>query len=262
MALVASVSRIFEYDDEMLHRNKPALETGQDPRNLPTYTIPEAAEYLAMDPWTLLSWYSKREPMLKPSGWYGDAQAFALLSFYDLEEAYKVHLLRTKYGYSLQYLRNALADARKHTSSDHPLIHPKYKFYVFDRLALEIPRRGKKSGAMIPLASKRSLYIGEVVKTWGRRIIADKKGYTNQIFPWRFAATDDDSRPVSIQPDVLSGRLVVTGTRIPVRILVNRVRAGEKIREVAKDYGIDPELVKRAVSHFAKEMPRSMRPLS
>jgi hypothetical protein len=34
--------------------------------------------------------------VLKPSGWYGDVQAFALLSFENLEEAYKVHLLRTQ----------------------------------------------------------------------------------------------------------------------------------------------------------------------
>lgn len=239
----------------MLYKNKPALKSGQDLRTLPTYTIPDAAENLAIDPWTLLSWYSKRDPVLKPSGWYGEAEAFALLTFHDMEEAYKVHMLRTRYGYSMQYIRQALADARKESKSDHPLIHPKYRFYAFDRLAMEIPKRGRKSAAkMIPLASSdRALFIGEVVKAWGKRIVVDREGRTKQIFPWRFAARDEESRPVSIQPDVLSGRLVVTGTRIPVRVLASRIRGGETLSRVAKDYGIDPDLIKKALVHFEQK---------
>src|SRR6266404_5947117 len=231
----------------MLYKNKPARKVGQDLRSLPTYTIPEAADYLAIDPWTLLDWYSKREPVLKPSGWYGEAQAFAMLSFQDLEEAYKLHLLRTKFGYTMQYLRKALADARQESKSDHPLIDPKCRLYVFDRLAMEKRGRGRRGQTMIPLGSKhKPFYIGEVVRTWGKRIVADSKGQTKQIFPWRFAATDDESRPVSIQPDVMSGRLVVTGTRIPVRVLVTRMQAGEGAEHLAKDYGISPQIVKKA----------------
>lgn len=44
MALVATVSRIFECEDSMLYKHKPTLESGQDVRTLPTYTIPEAVE--------------------------------------------------------------------------------------------------------------------------------------------------------------------------------------------------------------------------
>jgi len=254
MALVASISRIYECKEEMLYKNKPALKSGQDPRTLPTYTIPEAAEYLAIDPWTLLSWYSKREPVLKPSGWYGEADAFALLTFHDIEEAYKVHMLRTRYGYSMQYIRQALAEARKESKSDHPLIHPKYNFYAYERLAMEMPKRGRRSATMIPLAAKeRAYFIGEVVKAWGKRIVTDREGRTKQIFPWRFAARDEDSRPVSIQPDVLSGRLVVTGTRIPVRVLAFRIRGGETLERLAKDYGLSPDLLKKALVHFEQK---------
>jgi len=242
----------------MLYKHKPALKSGQDLRTLPTYTIPEAAEYLAIDAWTLLDWYSKREPVLKPSGWYGEAEAFALLSFENLDEAYKVYLLRTKYHYSMQYLRKALADARRESGSDHPLIDPQCRIYVFDHLALETKaRRGiQRPHKMIPLGARhKPFYIGEVVKTWGTRIIEDSKGRTKQIFPWRFAAKDEQSRPVSLQPDVMSGRLVVTGTRIPVRVLANRVSAGETPEELAKDYGISPELIEKALVHFDPQTP-------
>jgi uncharacterized protein (DUF433 family) len=247
----------------MLYKHKPTLESGQDVRTLPTYTIPEAAEYLAIDAWTLLDWYSKRDPVLKPSGWYGDVQAFALLSFENLEEAYKVHLLRTKFGYSMQYLRKALADARRESKSDHPLVDRKCRLYIYDHLALETGGRGRRPRRMVALGARhKPLYIGEVVKTWGKRIVTDSKGRTKQIFPWRFAAKDEDSRPVSLQPDVMSGRLVVTGTRIPVRVLASRVHAGETLDHVAKDYGISRELVKKALVHFATQAQRTVRTIS
>jgi uncharacterized protein (DUF433 family) len=249
-----------EYED-LVFKHKPTREPGQDIRTLPTYTIPEAASYLAIDAWTLLNWYSKRDPILTPSGWYGDTESFALLSFRDLEEAYKLHLLRTKFGYSMQYLCRALADARQLSKSDHPLIDS--RIIVFDRLALQLPGRGKRSARTVALGSThKPLYIREVVETWGKRIIPDKKGQSKQIFPWRFARQDDVSRPVSLEPDVMSGRLVVTGTRIPVTVLSYRNAAGETPEELAHDYGINADIVRKAIAHFDQENKRPMRSVS
>ena len=118
------------YEDNMLFKHKPEIQEGQDIRTLPTYTIPEAAEYLGIDSWTLGSWYWGSEPLLKASGNYGD-QRFALLSFRDIDEAYKLHLLRTKYEYSMQYLRGALVDARRESKSEHPLLEKGSSFSIF-----------------------------------------------------------------------------------------------------------------------------------
>lgn len=245
-----------------MFRNKPAREPGQDIRTFPTYTIPEAAEYLAIDGWTLLSWYSKRDPILRPSGWYGEDKAFALLSFRDLEEAYKLHLLRTKHRYSMQYLQKALNDARQRTKSDHPLVD--LKLIAFNYLAWDKPARGKSSRKMVPLGfdGLKSLYIPEVVDAWGKRIVVDRQGITRRIFPWRHAKEDDASRPVSIDPDVLSGRLVVTGTRIPVRVLQKRAAGGESAQRIAKDYGISADTVVKALIHFDQKTQRTMRSVS
>jgi uncharacterized protein (DUF433 family) len=245
-----------------MFRKKPARKPGEDLYTFPSHTIPEAAEALGIDGWTLLDWYSKREPLLKPSGWYGEDKAFALLSFRDLEEAYKLHLLRTKFGQTMQYLHKALKDARRESKSEHPLID--CKLVVFNYLALDKPGRGRASRKMLPLgfSGTKSQLIPEVVDTWGRRIIADSKGKTVQIFPWRLAKTDDLSRPVSINPDVMSGRLVVTGTRIPVRVLKSRSRGGETPEQIASDYGISPELVSKALIHLDKKESEAMRPVS
>ena len=52
-------------------RNKPVRQPGQDIRTLPTFTIPEAAEALAIKPRTMFSWYEGDDPILKASGAYG-----------------------------------------------------------------------------------------------------------------------------------------------------------------------------------------------
>ena len=261
MLAKSQCSAFAEYED-LVFKHKPTREPGQDIRTLPTYTIPEAASYLAIDAWTLLNWYSKRDPILTPFPvGMGTVGPFALLSFRDLEEAYKLHLLRTKFGYSMQYLCRALADARQLSKSEHPLIDS--RIIVFDRLALQLPGRGKKSAKTIALGSThKPLYIGEVVETWGKRIIPDKKGQPKQIFPWRFARQDDVSRPVSLEPDVMSGRLVVTGTRIPVTVLSYRNAAGETPESLALDYGINVDIVRKALAHFDQEDKRSVRSVS
>jgi uncharacterized protein (DUF433 family) len=241
--------------ENLMYHQKPALEPGQDVRTLATYTIPEAASFLSIDPWTLFSWYTEKNPLLTPSGWYGESRRFALLSFRDLEEAYKLHLLRTKHGKSMQYLRDAIADARIRSGSEHPLAD--CNFILLKYLALDIPARGRKSRKVVPLgSSEQSLYIPEVADTWGKRIVFDKSGRGKQMFPWRFAEKDDESRPVSIDPQVMSGRLVVTGTRIPVIILRKRILNGETLERVADDYGLNPDTVRKALLHFDKQVQR------
>jgi uncharacterized protein (DUF433 family) len=84
----------------------------------------------------------------------------------------------------------------------------------------------------------------EVADLFAERIEPDKA-----IYPWRFAATDK-SRPVSMNPRIMSGRLVVAGTRIPVGVLWGRKRAGVKVEEIAKDYGLDSDTVEKALTHI------------
>ena len=212
--------------------NKPSRKPRQDARTLPTYTIPEAAVCLGINRWTLTEWYDDPDPLLKPSGTYLNNGNIKLLSFRDLEEAYKVHLLRTRHQKSMQYLQRALVDARKETKSEHPLLDN--KLVVFNFLALDKPAKGKKPRQMIPLGTpaQMSLYIPDVIETWGKRILEDDEGKGMLIFPWKQSATDDVSRPVSLDAGVLSGRLVVTGTRVPVDVLAGYFESGRTVVRV------------------------------
>jgi len=224
-------------------RNKPFRKPGQDVRTLPTYTIPEAAAFLAMNPRTLLSWYEGDEPILKASAHYGSIH---LLSYLDLEEAYRVYLLREKYHFPLQFLRKSMRNAREMFNSQHPLQRADAIKTCLRDLVYDKPARGSKPRTITSLGKKPGQqFVDEVVDLFAERIEAG-----SFIYPWRFAASDDQSRPVSINPHIMSGRLVVEGTRIPVSTLVGRKKAGERISDIAEDYGLKSEIVEKALAHI------------
>lgn len=230
----------------LFHR-KPIREPRQALADLPTYTIPEAAMFVAMRPSRLYEWYAGDNPILRASGHIG---SILLLSFRDLEEAYKVYLLRSKHSKSLQYLRKAMSDARKKSGSEHPLLT--HEIEVMDRLALIIPGRGTRKRQAIVLGDPNVPdYFPEVVKAWGIRISKTR----DEILPWRYAS-DDDSTPVSLNPEVMSGRLVLSHTRIPVNMLWGRMKSGERVEDIADDYRIDVRQVRQALAHIDKTLPK------
>ena len=243
VGIIQSLTRVVEYSDYVL-RHKPMRQPRQDITTLPTYTIPEAARFLAIRERKLLSWYEGDEPILKASGKYGDS--IHLLSYRDLEEAYRVHLLRERYNFSLQFLRRAMRNARKMFRTTHPLRHADAVKKCMKDLVYDKPARGKSPRAVVSLGKKPGQQIvEEFADLFAERIVTDKV-----IYPWRFAATDRETKPVSLNPRIMSGRLVISGTRIPVRVLWGRKRSGAKLDEIARDYGVDSDTIQKALTHF------------
>lgn len=224
-------------------RHKPVRRPGQDIRTLPTYTIPEAAAFLAIRRRTLSSWYEGKNPILKASGSYGPTH---LLSYRDLEEAYRVYLLREKFRFSLQFLRRSMSCARRMFRSQHPLQRTDAIKECLRDLVYDKPARRESPRTITSLGLKPGQQVvEEVADLFGERIESGKF-----IFPWRFAATDHLSRPVSMNPHIMSGRLVVIGTRIPVTTLLGRKRAGSPLEEIAADYGLERDIVEQALTHI------------
>ncbi len=223
--------------------NKPSRRPGQNIRLLPTYTVPEAAVFLAISPRTLFSWYEGSEPLLKATAMHG---IFHLLSYRDLEEAYRVYLLRQRYGYTFQFLRMVMRNARRMFHSQHPLQRVDAIQHCLNDLVYRTHGRGQRPPTTTSLGKKPGQQlVKEVADLFAERIIPDEF-----IFPWRFAAKDRESRPVSMNPYIMSGRLVVTGTRIPVRVLWGRKHAGDKLEDIANDYELTPDIVQKALTHI------------
>jgi uncharacterized protein (DUF433 family) len=230
-----------EFCDAML-KQKPSRRPGQDLRTVPTFTIPEAAGMLAIRPRTMFSWYERSEAILRASGNIGSIH---LLSYKDLEEAYRVFLLRERFHFSLQFLRKSMSNARKMFRSQHPLHRADSVMECLSDLVYDKPARGGQPRTVTSLGLKPGQQlVEEVANLFGARIVAGKF-----IFPWRYAATDQESRPVSMNPEIMSGRLVVTGTRIPVAVLSEEKRSGSSAVEIARDYGLEREIVEKALIH-------------
>lgn len=224
-------------------RHKPVRKPGQDIRTLPTYTIPEAATFLAIKRRTLFFWYEGHDPILKASGRYGTTH---LLSYRDIEEAYRVYLLRERFHFSLQFLRRSMSNARRMFRSEHPLQRADAIKECLQDLVYDKPARGTSPRTITSLGKRPGQQlVEEIANLFAERIEAGRF-----IFPWRFAAIDHLSRPVSMNPRIMSGRLVVTGTRIPVSVLLGRKRAGIRVSEIANDFGLDSEVVQQALTHI------------
>jgi uncharacterized protein (DUF433 family) len=224
-------------------KNKPNRRPGQDLRTVPTYTIPEASEFLAIPSRTMFFWYEGEEPILRASATCGNIH---LLSYRDIEEAYRVYLLRERFQFSLQFLRKSMRNARKMFRSEHPLQRADAVKECLKDLVYDKPARGKTPRTITSLGQNPGQQsFKEVVDMFAERIEPGEF-----IYPWRFASTDHDSRPVSMNPNIMSGRLVVAGTRIPVNTLLGSKRSGETIEQVADDYSLDPEVVEKALIHI------------
>jgi uncharacterized protein (DUF433 family) len=225
-------------------RNSPIRVAGQHINEYPTYTIPEAALFLGMAPGTLASWFVGRNRLLSPAD--AASSRIPLLSFNNVVEAYAIHLMRSKYDLSLQSIREALNNLPRYAHDKNPLRSRNLR--VFETFLLyDTPR------SVVNLTKDGQLAIPDVVDVWANRVLHDQSGKPLAIFPWRYWSADQDSKPVKIDPSVMCGRLVLTGTRIPVSLVAGRRNAGESIEEIASDYGLPPDSISKALQHLDRK---------
>ena len=236
--------RIFGYNELVLKR-KPVLNAGEDLRDLPTYTIPEAALSLGIPERTLRSWYFGSNPIFDPPALIGK---IPLLSFRDLVDVHIVQMARKYHDVPMSRIKSALETARDH-GTNHPLQDDRIR--IFARcLVLVEPGRGRRKRVILNLSKHGQTGIPQVVDLYTRRISKDNHGSPIGLYPWRLWKHDDRRRPVAIHPNVMSGRLVVAGTRIPVTLLKAEVLAGKSPKQLAKDYRLPTMRVEEALSHF------------
>jgi excisionase family DNA binding protein len=224
---------------------REARRAEQDLRDYPIHTIPEAAVYLGMSRRTLYRWISDN-PLWAPAG-KGDH--IQLLSFNDIAQAHFIEFIRKHAGISMQKAKEILRNAQLETKSPYPLLNRNIKV-LFRHILLDKPRRGRVARHVVDLSQHRQLVMQHVVDMFATRIRRNKRGELEQIYPWRLYRRGDKRKPVTLDPNVMSGRLVITGTRIPARLLRSRRESGEKIPALAEDYKIKEAIIKQALRHL------------
>jgi uncharacterized protein (DUF433 family) len=219
---------------------------GRDPRELPAYSVGEAAQYLRVPAATLRSWFAGRtyprqhggpgsfKPVLTP------ADAAGRLSFFNLVEAHVLRALRTQHGVPIRAVRPALEHAARELGIPHVLLSD-------DLLTSAGEIFLEHYGELINLSRSGQFAMRKVLEAHLRRVERDDRHIPIRLYPFLTFRDERDIRSVVIDPCVSFGKPVVVGSGIKTSVLAQRLDAGETIDELARDYGLDPALIEDAI---------------
>lgn len=203
----------------------------RDPRTLPAYSVAEAAHYLNVPAPTVRYWAAGQKDYLPLI----DAAAAdpVLLSFINLVELHVLTAIRRKHAVSMPKVRSAIDYLKNHTrrASDkaHPLISQQLETNGLD---LFIERYGQ----LVNISQDSQTAMRAVMSAALTRIERDTKGIPIRLYPFTRNSIVDAPTMVVIDPALSAGRPVIVGTGLATEIIAERYKAGESVRELAKDY--------------------------
>lgn len=222
------------------------LYNGRDPRELPAYSIADAARFLDVPSATLRSWVAGRtyprqdgvgsfERIISPA----DSQG-TRLSFYNVVEAHVLRALRTTHAVPLRHIRPAIAYAEKSLGIRRLLLsqelHTAAGELFIDHL-----------GQLVNLSKSGQLYIKQILSAYLKRVERDSHAIPIRLYPFVNLASEPESRAVVIDPLVSFGRPTVSGSGILTAVLVQRIDSGESVADLAEDYGLREDQINAAV---------------
>src|SRR4028118_543080 len=217
-----------------------------DPREIPIYSIPEAAAYLRLPKEKLRSWvkgWSSEtkadkpffDPLIKlphPNNFELLPQSkTTLLSFINLVEAHVLIAIFKATGFSRKQLSTALDYIKRHLST--PQLYARKEFER-KGIPLLFERFGEKLAA-----SDREQEARQILATYFDRIVRDEAGLPLKLYPFTKLPGSDEPKTVMIDPRISFGRPVLAGTGIPTAILAERYKAGDPIDELDEDSNCD-----------------------
>ena len=219
------------------------------PREVPRYTVAQAARYLGLSPTTLRSWVRGRtypkggqsvrsEPLIK---------AEQLLSFSNLVEAHILRALRREEDVRMSFLRTALKLAEREYKIERLLLSEQLRTAPGEVLLEEY-------GKLINLGRAGQLALRHFFEAHLKRVEWDAQGPA-RFFPGLVSVfalpAQEIPRLIVIDPSVSFGRPVLASRNgIRVSAIVTRVDAGEEPDVIAQDYGIERREVDAAIDFY------------
>ena len=216
----------------------------RDPRDLPNYTLGEAARWLGLVPNTLRVWLRgqnyptkggtrRAQPVIHPA-----APDSLTLSFWNLVECSVLFTIRKQHGVSLQKVRPALSYVARELGKERPLIDQDFST---DGVGLFVEHLGK----LIDASQQGQLAMREILEAGLTRVERDETGLAARLFPWR--SDPHESRIVAVDPGIAFGQPVLVTTRVPVDVIFDRYRAGDTMEHLAADYRVDRDTIEDLV---------------
>jgi len=210
-----------------------------DRREIPAYSIPEAAHYLGVPKSTLRAWFAgqqKFRAVIRPA----DSKT-VVLSFSNLVEAYVLSAIRRKHHIGLPTIRRGLSFLVEKLGSKRPLLEEQFATHGA-KLFVERLRQ------IINLSQTGQVEMTDLIHAYLERVERDAKGVPIKLYPFmRTQPPIEQPRTVVIDPQVSFGRPVLAGTGIPTAALAEQFKAGDQVPDLAKDYGASEEAVWDAI---------------
>lgn len=227
-------------------RKNFSLYGGEDPRELPSYSIRETAHYLRIPVATLRSWVMGRYyPTEKGLRHFEPIIALPdpkkpLLSFVNLVETHMLDAIRREHNVPLHKVRTALRYIKRQFPSEHPLADQSFET---DGSNLFI----EKLGQLINVSQEGQLAMRELLDAHLRRIERDPSGLAVRLYLFTRKRTTQEPKVVVIDPMISFGKPVLAGTGIPTAVIAERYKAGESMDELAGDYGRERSEIEEAI---------------
>lgn len=220
------------------------LYGGKDPREVPFYSIGDAARLLRMSPSTLRGWAVGR-PYLTKEGiqkWAPLIRAAdrkgGRLSFVNLVELHVLSVLRGK-SVQVGRIREATQFIRNEMGTAHPFADVDTQT-DFKNIYVEY------MGRLVNTARPKQILLD--VERRLERIDRDEQGIARRLFPVSREPRDcQPPRLVAIDPRRRFGRPMLAGSNIETAVIVDRFMAGDSAPDLADDFGVDEAHVEEAI---------------
>lgn len=218
------------------------LYQGQDPRELPAYTLPRAAYLAGVPAQTLRSWVNGRNYATQ-KGTTRSAPILELpdpelpyMSFVNVIEAHILGAIRRLHKVPLTNVRKAVVYVKEQFGTSHPLAERKFETDGVDLFIRELDE--------VINASRGGQYaFKELIEARLTRIEHDNQGRALRLFPFISDSSHataqqlkEQPKAIVIDPTIAFGKPVLVGTGIPTAVIADRFKAGELISSIAYDY--------------------------
>lgn len=221
-------------------------QTATHIRERPAYSIPEAAQYVRMNPTTLQSWAvgrdyetAKGNRVWKPLFEIADRRN-RRLSFLNLVEASVLASVRKQHGIAIPTIRVALDYVREKLNVARPLYDEQFQTNGVDLFV-------ERFGELINASHHGQTTMREMMQAALRRI--ERERLTG--IPIRLYAAGPDERDrsafVAFDPAIAFGRPVLVTTGAPIANIAERFRAGDSIDALVGDYGVERGAIEEAI---------------
>lgn len=220
--------------------------TDRDVRELPAYSIADAAGYLRLPVSTLRSWVlgqnyrvGDQPKFFKPVIDIADRKE-RQLSFINLVEAFVLAGIRRQHEIPLPKVRKAVDYLRRTFNSNRPLSDEQFQTDGVDLFV-------EKMGSLIGATQEGQIQMRDIIRGRLERVHRDPKGIPEKIVLFPARPDTKGSADVVIDPRLSFGRPVLDRLGVRTAILAERFDAGDSIEVLAREYEAPPEAIQNAI---------------